>query len=133
MPAVLVGRPCTPGAEVLQKRVDVRHGVAIGSRRESNLASDASEVGQGGAIAPDRVGGLALHLAGREVRRNHVVDRGHRDLPYVCAVGTSLTHARQQRKSKVYSVPCTTGPGGHREPEIVHSGRRGRDLPRHRR
>ena len=75
------------------------------------------------------MGRLALHLAGGEVGRNHLVDRGHRDLPLVQTVRTSLTHTRHRSKSKVYAVPCTTGPGGHRAPEIVPSGRRGRDLP----
>ena len=130
VPAVLVGGTRAALAEVLQKRVDVRHGVRLGSRRESNLLTDAAEVGERGAIAPDRLGGLALHLAGCEVGRNHVVDRGHRDLPSVYAVGTSLTHTRDQSKSKVYSVPCTTGLSGHREPEAAP---RARDLPRHRR
>ena len=55
------------------------------------------------------MGRLALHLAGGEVRRNHVVDRGHRDLPLVQTVRTSLTHTRHRSKSKVYAVPCTTG------------------------
>ena len=126
---MLIGRSRTPRAKVLEKRVDVGHGVSLGGRREPGLLSDAAEVRQRGAVALDRLGGLALHLAGGEVRRNRVVDRGHRDLPSVYAVGTSLTHARQQRKSKVYSVPCTTGLGDHREPGTAATGRQRRVPP----